>query len=228
MTDSVRWPLAAIAAVGLLVGVLPFLWMFKRAGRALSRRPQPPVSASRYLLAVASGVFLIGAGLAALGLSVALTTYHSFTKKRHVAEVQAIQLGPQKLRVFFQSIEADGTRGPTETYDVDGDEWTVGGDILRFKPFWTLMGLETVYKITRVEGRWLKADDANVHKATAFDRDGGTSQGWLQLYRNGAKLPFGWMVAGAHGQAVSQLPDRRSVYDLYVTPNGFIVDKRSL
>jgi hypothetical protein len=37
-----------------------------------------------------------------------------------------------------------------------------------------------------------------------------------------------WIVDGAHGQAVSQLPDRRAVYDIYVTPNGYIVDKRSL
>src|SRR5437868_1390992 len=83
----------------------------------------------------------------------------------------------------------------------------VGGDILRFKPYLTVLGLETVYKITRVEGRWLKADDANTHKGTAFDRGGGTGPGWLQLYKNGTSGPFRWMVAGAHGQAVSQLPD---------------------
>jgi hypothetical protein len=228
MTETLRWPLATIAAVGLLVGVLPLLWVVRRFGRALSGQMQPPVGASRYLMALATSALLIGAGLAALGLTVALATYHSFTKKRHVAEVQAIELAPQKMRVFFVGIEPDGTRGPTETYDVDGDEWTVGGDVLRFKPFLTVMGIETVYKVTRVEGRWLKADDANVHKATAFDREGGTGTGWLELYRNGARGPFGWMVAGAHGQAVSQLPDRRAVYDLFVTPNGFIVDKRTL
>jgi hypothetical protein len=102
------------------------------------------------------------------------------------------------------------------------------GDVLRFRPFLTAVGLETVYKITRVEGRWLSAADANTHQGTAFDREGGTGPAWLQLYRNGTVGPFGWMVAGAHGQAVSQLPDRRAVYDLYVSPNGFIVDKRSL
>jgi len=228
MTDSIRWPLATVAAVGLLVGALPLLWTVKRLGRAVTGRVQAPVPGSRYVLALVTSVLLIGVGLAALGLSVALATYHSFTKKRHVAEVQAVEVAPQKLRVYFVAIEPDGARGATETYDVDGDEWTVGGDILRFKPFLTVMGVETVYKVTRVEGRWLKADDANVHKSTAFDREGGTGPGWLQLYKNGARGPFGWMVAGAHGQAVSQLPDRRAVYDLYVTPNGFIVDKRSL
>jgi len=228
MSESVRWTLAALAAAGLLIGALPLLWMLRRGARAVFGRPQPAVGGSRYVLALTTSALLLGGGIAAFGLMLALATYQSFTKKRHVAELQAIELAPQKLRVYLVPIEFDSTPAATETYDLDGDEWTVGGDILRFKPFWTLMGLETVFKITRVEGRWLKADDANAHKGTAFDRGGGTGPGWLQLYKNGTTGPFRWMVAGAHGQAVSQLPDRRTVYDLYVTPNGFIVDKRSL
>jgi hypothetical protein len=142
--------------------------------------------------------------------------------------VQCIELKPAKLRLYYVPIEPDGTRGATETYDLDGDEWTVGGDVLRFRPQLTLVGLETVYGITRVEGRWLKADDANHHVATAYDRGGGTSLTWLELYRDGVRGPFKWLIAGAHGQAISQLPDRRAIYDLYVTPNGFVVDKRAL
>jgi hypothetical protein len=135
---------------------------------------------------------------------------------------------PHKLRVWLVPIERDGTRGATETYDIDGDEWTVGGDVLRMRPFLTVLGVETVYNLSRVEGRWLKAADANVHHGTAFDRGGGTGPGWLTLYKAGTKGPLGWLVAGAHGQAVSQLPDRRALYDLYVTPNGLVVEKRTL
>lgn len=228
MVDSFRWPLAAMAAVGLLVGVLPILWLLRRLTRAALSRPQAPVSASRYVLAIVTSALLIGAGLGALGLAAALQTWHSFTKKTHIAEVQCIELAPQKLRVYLVPIEPDGVRGATETYDLEGDEWTVGGDVLRLRPFLNLLGLETVYKLSRVEGRWLRASDANTHRATAYDRVGGTSRAWLQLYRDAHRGPFRWLVAGAHGQAVSQLPDRRAVYDLYVTPNGFIVDKRTL
>jgi hypothetical protein len=48
------------------------------------------------------------------------------------------------------------------------------------------------------------------------------------LYRTADRAPLKWLVAGAHGQAVSQLPDRRAVYDVYVTPNGYVLDKRTL
>jgi hypothetical protein len=36
------------------------------------------------------------------------------------------------------------------------------------------------------------------------------------------------MVAGAHGNFVSQLPDRRALYDIYVTDKGYVLDKKSL
>jgi len=228
MADSIRWPLAAVAVVGIFVGVMPLLWMFRRMLRGLFRRQQVPVSTARYVLALVTGSLLVGAGIAALGLVAALQTWQSFTKKVHVAELQCIELAPAKLRLYYVPIEPDGTRGATETYDLDGDEWQVGGEVLRFRPFLTVLGLETVFNVSRIEGRWVKAEDANAHTATAHDRNGGTGPGWLALYKDGSRGPLGWMVAGAHGQAVSQLPDRRAVYDLFVTPNGFIVDKRSL
>ncbi len=52
--------------------------------------------------------------------------------------------------------------------------------------------------------------------------------GWKRLYRDADKAPLKWLVAGAHGQAVSQLPDRRAVYDVFVPPNGYVLDKRAL
>src|SRR5437764_133449 len=88
-------------------------------------------------------------------------------------------------------------------------------------------GLWPLWWMVRREGRWNSAVDANAHKATAFDR-APPSTAWLGLYRGADKAPMRWIVEGAHGQAVSQLPDRRAVYDIYVTPNGYIVDKRSL
>ncbi len=98
---------------------------------------------------------------------------------------------------------------------------------MRFKPFMTVVGLETVHKVTRVEGRWIRAADANAKKPTAYERGGGTTLSWLAFYRDGKRGPLGLLVDGVHGQAVSQLPDRRAVYDLAMTPNGLVVSKRS-
>jgi hypothetical protein len=224
--DGARPLLAAVGVLALVVGAWPLFWLTRRLGGVLFRRDQVPVGRARYLLAFTTGVLLVSIGFCALGLWMALSAYEDLGKKTPVAEVQCIQMAPSKLRVYYVPIERDGRRGATETYDLDGDEWTVGGDVLRFRPLLTHFGVDTVYQVTRVEGRWLKAEDANAHKATAHDR-GVTGRGWLALYRDGTRGPLGWLIAGAHGQAVSQLPDRRAVYDVFMTPNGFTVEKKT-
>jgi len=156
-----------------------------------------------------------------------LQSYRMFTKKTHVAELQCIELAPHKLRVYLVPIERDGVRGATEIYDVDGDQFVVGGDVLRFKPFLTALGVETVARLTRVEGRWESAVDANAHKGTAHDR-APPSTTWARLYRGSDRAPIRWLVAGTNGNFVSQLPDRRALYDVFVTPNGYVLDKKTL
>lgn len=227
MPDGRPWPLIVVGIAALLLGVWPLAWMARRLGRRVTRRPQNPISGTRYFLALVTSLILVTLGLGALSLVAMLSTWRAFTRKVHVAEVQAIEMGPHKIRVYLVPVDSDGGRGATEIYDVDGDEWQVGGDVLRFRPFLTLLGMDTVYRLTRVEGRWSAAADANAHKGSAFDRMG-PSSGWMRLYRDADKAPLKWMIAGAHGQAVSQLPDRRAVYDVYVTPGGYVLDKRTL
>ena len=227
MEDARLWPLVALGVGAVLVGLWPLWWMVRRAARRLGRTPQPPIAPGRYVLATLTSIVLVALGLSALSLLMMLQGWRAFTKKTHVAEIQAIELSPHKVRVYLVPIEHDGGRGATEIYDVDGDQWEVGGDVMRWKPFMTALGLEPVFRLTRVEGRWSSAADANSHKGTAFDRSP-PSAAWLGLYRGTDKAPLKWLVAGAHGQYVSQLPDRRAVYDLYVTPNGYVLDKRSL
>jgi hypothetical protein len=229
--DAAPLPLTVVGATLLLFGGWPLWWVLKRAARRVFGRLQPPVSGGWLLVAMLTGLGMMAAGLSALALGVALSSYRRFTQKTEVAEVQCIELGTGKLRLYLVPIEADGSRGATETYELSGDQWTVGGDVLRFRPFLTGLGVSTVYRLSRVEGRWTNAADANAHAVTAFDRGHERGRGtaaWLTLYRSGQKGPFSWLVAGAHGQAVSQLPDRLAVFRVYVTPNGYVLEKRAL
>jgi hypothetical protein len=229
LVPELPWPLLAVGVGAIVVGMWPLFWILRRIGRALAGRAQRHVSLLGYVAALATGSLLVGAGLTLLGLAAALQGYSALARKTHIAEVQCIELEPAHLRLYYVPIERDGVRGPTEEYDLRGDQWTVGGSLLRFRPMLAALHVGPVYKITRVEGRWLRAEDANHNAATAHDREGGTSRGWLALYRNGTRGPLGWLVASVQGEAVSQLPDRRAVFDLYVTPaGGLVAEKRSL
>src|SRR5262249_44265719 len=153
MDEARLWPLTVIGVAGLLVGLWPLWWMVRRAGRRLGNYPQHPGPPGRYVLALVASITGVAVGVAAPSLVMAMQTWHAFTKKTHVAELQALELGPHKLRVYLVPIDNDGTRGATEIYDVDGDEWQVGGDVVRFRPFLTALGVTPVFRLTRVEGR---------------------------------------------------------------------------
>src|SRR5258706_12933618 len=156
---SLPWPLLGGGVAALLLGLWPLGVLARRTGRALIGRAQPSWSWLRTLLTLASAVALIAGGVAALALVVVLQGYQNLTLKTHVAEVQFVELAPGKLRVYYVPMDGD-LRGKTEIYEVAGDEWTVGGDVLRFRPFLTALGVGTVYRVTRIEGRWLDAADA--------------------------------------------------------------------
>ena len=138
-------PLVGVAAGGLILGAMLLLSMFARIGRRLRDKQQPPVGIFRSLFNLAITAVLLGAGLGAAGLLFALRGYQTFTQKTHVAEVQCIELGPGKLRLYFTAVGEGGKKGETRTYDLDGDQWTVSGDVLRFQPYLTVLGLETVH-----------------------------------------------------------------------------------
>jgi hypothetical protein len=216
---------------GLVAAVLGFssgLWLMRRLWRGWFARGHAPLGFVRAFLALAFSLGCAAGAAVALGLYVALSGYHALLARTRIAEIQCMELGPQQLRLYLVPLGPKGERGPTETYELAGDEWTVGGEILRWRPWLKMMSLPPMYAVTRVEGRWRSASDANHHKATAFDRGGGESRAWLYLERHGTRGPLAWLIDGAHGQAVSQLPDRLSVYDLYVAPDGYVLTKRSL
>jgi hypothetical protein len=221
----------ALAVLGVAAGavaLLLWLWMLRRLVGRILGRAQRPRSMVGYLVAivVSAGCAVI-AGLA-LMLVVALAGYRALLVHTRVAEVQCIELAPGKLRLYFVAIEPDGTRGPTQTYDLDGDEWTVGGEVLRFRRELASLGFRPYAGITRVEGRWHRAADANHHLPTAYDLHASTLGVWRWLQRNGTRGPLHWAVAGVHGSAVSQQPDRLAVFDVMLTADGYVLDKRSM
>jgi len=215
---------------GLVAGgitVLLWLWIVRRIGRRLRGAPQRPIGFARYVVAFAVSLCCAACSAFALMATAALSGYRALAEHAKVAEVQCIELSPGKLRLYYVPIER-GVRGATQTYDLDGDEWTVGGEVLRFHPQLVALGLRPYARVTRIEGRWSRAADANRHRPTAYDLHASSIGAWRWLQRNGARGPLHWLVAGVHGSAISQEPDRLAVFALMMTADGYVLDKRSL
>src|SRR5262245_4958362 len=93
--------LTLVAMLSFGLGAWLLFWLGQHALRSVSRRDVIPVRGTRLLLAGVTVLLLFAVGTTAFVLRLALNTYTRLTSARPVAEIQCIELAPQKLRLFF-------------------------------------------------------------------------------------------------------------------------------
>lgn len=132
---------AAIAIVGGLILISGLASLFR--GRLLGG-----------LFGTAGGgVLLAGAlGTALLGQNV--QTYARLTYERPVATLSIRQLAPQYFEATVTR-PAEGERpARTAVYPVHGDEWRMEAQVLKWKPWANVVGLDAQYRLDRLAGRY--------------------------------------------------------------------------
>ena len=132
-----------------VVGVLGLLLLLYSLGQLFRGR-----IAGGGLGAIGGGGLMAVAAIAALtGLNV--QTYARLTYERPVATLQLKQLGPQYYEATVtQPARIEGTPGQTETYLLNGDDWRVEAQVLKWKPWANVLGLDSQYRLDRLSGRY--------------------------------------------------------------------------
>lgn len=135
-----RLLIAGTALLGVLLAV-PFLLASVRRLRRLRL-----VGATLHLLA--GGVVLLL--FAIVGLVAAnLFTYARLTHEQEAARISARQLGE---RHFVVSLQEQGA--PPRHFELRGDEWQIDARVLKWRPMGSLLGLDTLYRLERLSGRY--------------------------------------------------------------------------
>ena len=96
-----------------------------------------------------TGMLFIALAMLALSLAINLHTYQVFNQEQVAAEVRIESLGPQYYRMYFIP-----TGQPAQLLEVRGDEWQIDARIIKWHGLATLIGLETVYQMERITGRY--------------------------------------------------------------------------
>ena len=110
-------------------------------------------------------------------------------------------------------------------YQLRGQQWSVEGHILTWDERLNFLGLRTMYKLTRVRGRYLRAEDEVNKPATAYSLVVNEDDpGWRRLYEYGARLPF---VQAVYGNTVFTFPAEEKVFAIYVTTSGFTITEEA-
>jgi len=128
---------ALIALTGLLLAMIAF-------------------SRLRHKRLVLAGIFstfssvLLVLAIVLISLSTNLYTYHRISHEQDVAEIIFKQIGPQHYSATVYSID----KHENTNYIIKGDEWQLDARIIKWKPPVYLAGLDSLYRLERISGRY--------------------------------------------------------------------------
>lgn len=130
--------------VALLLAALGLFALLVALVRLLRIRPFAAARSAcsgALLLAVAAALFLVSSNL---------NGYARLTREEPVAEISFETLGPQLYRATL----ARAPTGEAQSFALAGDEWQLDARVLKFSGIGALLGLETLYRLERLSGRY--------------------------------------------------------------------------
>ena len=113
-----------------------------------------------------------------------------FTDHTLVARIECERItdNPDYQMLLRYTPHEDGQDGEPAHYLLKGDMWEVGGDILKWDPKLTLVGVQTSQKVTRISSH-ARGGDRGADSDSDYELNGGTDKLWLWLHEHGQELP---------------------------------------
>lgn len=154
---SIWWTIPAF------VGLIGVLLTFGGLGRLL--RLKLITGSLRFLF---GGVTLGAAAvLGLIGLN--LQTYSRLTHERAAAEITLTETGPRTFTASVRRADAEGVYGPADEYTLTGDAFRIEARILKWKPWANITGMDSLYRLERLQGRFDDVAEENANQPEAFD-----------------------------------------------------------
>jgi hypothetical protein len=215
-------------AIGIFLGLLFLIcFLYRRTRRIvemLSKRKSAPLG----VLASLRNLMLIVVWTSVFGmmlfLGFFLRAYHVFTAEEPVAEivVQPLGDGAPRTRMLVDFFSPHTQR--RRHFIVQGDQWMIEGDILKWDNWLNFLGLHTRYRLTRLRGRYLSAQAEQVQPRTVYSLiEDENDPFWRYLYRYGPRFPF---VSTVYGNAAYQGAEDNRHYVVFVGTSGLIIREK--
>ncbi len=166
--------------------------------------------------------------LSVLLLSSNLYTYHRLSHETLVAEVyfdprvssnNSAGFNPGTEQQWIAHL-ATGDRCFTNDYLLQGDQWRVDASFIKWKPWANLLGLNALYRLDRLEGRFSDIKEQQRHLPLLHDL---SDRSLLELTEvSNALGQLNVFMDAGYGSSVYQDIDPQQIYYLYKTQSGLI------
>ena len=209
MNEQIHWGLWLFCAFTVLAGILGLLLLFGGLRRFLHGRFIN--GGLRMLVAL---VLLLSFALV-VSVALNLRTYLRFTYEQPVATLDFKALGPQDFNVTLTD-----AKGQITTAELRGDDWQLDARVIKWKGLATLLGLDALYSLERLEGRYRNAGQErnDYHSVVELSRHAGVDL-WTLAQRYGAWLP--WVDTG-YGSATYLPMADGARYTVSLSPTGLL------
>jgi hypothetical protein len=217
-----------IALGVLIVSLALFMgFIYKRGYRLichLRRRPVARAGILTSMLRLLLILLTVATSASMLFLFAFIQSYTAFTHRQLAAMVHCSPVDGAKDEMLLWLVTFESpTVGYLIHHRLRGQEWAIEGHILKWDDWLNFLGLPTMYKLTRVRGRYLRAEDESSKPATAYSLvDNEDDPRWRWLYEYGAHLPF---VTAVYGNTVFTLPSETKTFGIYVTTSGLTIEE---
>ncbi len=214
-----------LLAIGLVMLILFVAKRIYRIIRRLQRKPMVRLGTIASTWRLFLILLLISASIALLFLGAFVQSYTAFTQRELVATIHCKTVpGTEDTMVLELVAPQSPTIARNRRYLLRGQQWTVEGHILKWDDWLNFLGLRTMYKLTRVRGRYLRADDEMSKPATVYSLvPNEDDSAWRWLYEYGPRLPF---VQAVYGNTVFTFPSEAKTFGIYVTTSGFMITEK--
>jgi hypothetical protein len=215
----------AMLTVGLLMLIFFFAKRVERIIRRLRRKPVKRLGITASTLRLILILLLISASMALLFLGAFIRSYTTFTQRELAATVRCTTVpGTEDTMILEFATPKSPPANEIHRYLLRGQQWTVEGHILKWDDWLNFLGLRTMYKLTRVRGRYLRAEDEMGKPATVYSLVSNEDDSrWRWLYEYGPRLPF---VQAVYGNTVFTFPSESKTFGIYVTTSGLMIAEK--
>ena len=163
-----------------------------------------------------SGGFILALAAAAVLVAMNLHTYARLTHEQEAARVSMRQLGERR---YVVSVE--GKQIPARHYELRGDEWQIDARVLKWRGIGNLLGLDTVYRLERLSGRYgdITSERSAPRTVFALSEDPGIDL-WAALRRYQSYVP---LADALYGSAAYVPMAEGAEYLVNVSSSGLVV-----
>ncbi|MHA7878349.1 MAG: multidrug transporter [Saccharospirillum sp.] len=141
-----------------------------------------------------------------------LSAYRALSQESVIATVSFNQLSAQR----YEAQVATSVRPDLYAFELNGDEWQVDARVLTWKGPLTVLGMEPVYRLQRISGRYTQLEQERTAQRTVYDLDG---QGRWGVDDLTPLLPW---VDARFGSATYLPMVDGGLFEVRLTPRGLI------